>query len=155
MGVVSPRRPDPATAIEAALSAIRRQQQRGALQRVAVPGEDSRQASLTAAKYRYLDALSTAEQGLGVAEVAERIGVDQPRASRLTAELESAGLIVRSRDPADQRRHLITLTAAGRRPLEQATALRRERVERALRALSPAERRQLADLLTRFLAAWE
>jgi DNA-binding MarR family transcriptional regulator len=145
---------DPATAIEAALSTIRRWQQQGRLQRAAMPGQDLATRSLTGAKFRYLDALATADRGLGIMEIAELIGVDQPRASRLTAELERDGLVARTRDPADQRRHLIALTPAGRRPVEQATARRRERVEQALQALTPGERRQLADLLTRFLAAW-
>jgi DNA-binding MarR family transcriptional regulator len=149
------RRPDPAAAIEAALSTIRRAQQRGGLQRVAVPGQDPRGAAVTAAKYRYLDALAASGHGLGIAEVAAQIGVDQPRASRLTTELEQAGLVTRQRDPADHRRHVISLTDAGRAPIEQATALRRGRVAHALRALSEPERRQLAQLLTRFLAAWE
>lgn len=147
-------RTDPVAAIEAALTTIRRRQQQGGLQRAAMPGQDVAARRITAAKFRYLDALAAAEGGLGIGDIAERIGVDQPRASRLTAELEREGLVRRSRDPADHRRHIITLTPAGRRPLEQATALRRDRVEQALRALSPAERRQLADLLTRFLAAW-
>jgi DNA-binding MarR family transcriptional regulator len=152
---VSPRNGDPAAAIEAALNGIRRRQQRGSLQRVAVPGEDLPRQALTAAKFRYLDALAAAGEGLGIAELADRIGVDQPRASRLTAELERAGLVTRTRDPADQRRHLVTLTKAGRAPLDQATAVRRDRVERALAALTAAEGRQLADLLTRFLTAWD
>lgn len=150
---MSPRT-DPVTAVEAALTTIRRRQQQGGLQRSAFPDQGPRERSLTAAKFRYLDALAAADGGLGILEIAERIGVDQPRGSRLTAELERDGLVRRHRDPADQRRHVITLTPAGRRPLEQATARRRHRVEHALRALTPAERRQLADLLTRFLAAW-
>ena len=145
---------DPAAVIEGALSTIRRWQQQGRLQRAALPGQDLATRSLTGAKFRYLDALAAAGGGLGVVEIAELIGVDQPRASRLTAELEREGLVARTRDPADQRRHVITLTPAGRRLVEQATARRRERVEQALQALTPSERRQLADLLTRFLAAW-
>jgi DNA-binding MarR family transcriptional regulator len=152
---VSPRAQDPVAAIEAALNGIRRSQQRGSLQRVAVPGEDSSRRALTAARFRYLDALAAAGEGLGIVEVADRIGVDQPRASRLTVELERVGLVTRTRDPADQRRHLVTLTEAGHAPLDQATALRRARVARALRALTAAEGRQLAGLLTRFLAAWD
>jgi DNA-binding MarR family transcriptional regulator len=146
--------PDPAAAIEAALTAIRRLQQQGSLQREAVPGQDAAARSLTAAKFRYLDALAAADGGLGIVEIADRIGVDQPRASRLTAELEQAGLVARARDPADQRRHVVSLTPAGRRPVEQASARRRQRVEQALQALTPSEREHLADLLTRFLAAW-
>jgi DNA-binding MarR family transcriptional regulator len=142
------------TRIEAALTTIRRRQQQGSLQRAALPGQDLRTRSLAGAKFRYLDALAAAGDGLGIAELGERIGVDQPRASRLTAELERDGLVRRERDPTDHRRHLITLTPAGRRPLEQATDLRRDHVERALRALTPSERHQLADLLTRFLAGW-
>lgn len=145
---------DPAAAIEAALSTIRRWQQQGRLQRAAMPGQDLATRSLTGAKFRYLDALAAAGHGLGIGEIAELIGVDQPRASRLTAELEREGLVARTRDPADQRRHVVTLTPAGRRPVEEAQARRRERVERALEALTPGERHQLADLLTRFLAAW-
>lgn len=147
-------RSDPVAAIEAALTTIRRLQQHGGLQRAALPGQDPSTRRLTAAKFRYLDTLAAYGDGLGIGDIAERIGVDQPRASRLTAELEQEGLIRRSRDPDDHRRQVISLTPAGRRPLEQATALRRDRVEQALRALTPAERRQLADLLTRFLAAW-
>ena len=145
---------DPATVIEAALSTIRRWQQQGRLQRAAMPGQDLATRSLTGTKFRYLDALAAAGGGLGIVEIAELIGVDQPRASRLTAELEQDGLVARTRDPADQRRHLITLTPAGRELVEQAAARRRERVEQALQALTPSERSQLADLLTRFLAAW-
>jgi DNA-binding MarR family transcriptional regulator len=148
------RRQDPVTAIEAALTAIRRLQQEGRLQRAAAPGQDLATRSLTAAKFRYLDALAAAGDALGIGEVAERIGVDQPRASRLTAELERDGLVERGHDPADHRRQAIRLTLAGHAPLEQATDLRRRRVEKALRALTPSERRQLADLLSRFLDAW-
>lgn len=147
-------RSDPAAVIEAALSTIRRWQQQGRLQRAALPGQDLATRSLTGAKFRYLDALATADRGLGIVEIAELIGVDQPRASRLTADLERDGLVVRTRDPADHRRHVVTLTPAGRQPVEQAQALRRDRVEQALQALTPSERRQLADLLTRFLDAW-
>lgn len=152
---MSRRTPDPVAAIEAALNDIRRRQQRGSLQRLAVPGEGPRRRPMTAAKFRFLDALAAAGEGLSIAEVADRIGVDQPRASRLTAELEQAGLVTRERDATDQRRHLVRLTMSGRAPLDQAAARRRAGVEHALRALTPAERRQLADLLTRFVAAWD
>lgn len=146
--------PDPVAAIEAALTTIRRHQQRASLLRAAMPGQDLATRSLTGAKFRYLDALVAAGGGLGIVEIAELVGVDQPRASRLTAELERDGLVARTRDPDDRRRQLITLTDAGRRPVEQASVRRREHVERALVSLSPSEQRQLADLLTRFLAAW-
>jgi len=61
--------------------------------------------------------------------------------------LEAAGYITRDRDPADRRRHVVTLTPAGERHLDRAAAVQRQ-VEDALFAnLDHAEREQLRALL--------
>ncbi len=52
-------------------------------------------------------------KGLPVSELAERLHVDVPVASRHMAHLEEAGLVHRERDPHDGRCHLLTLTPAG------------------------------------------
>jgi DNA-binding MarR family transcriptional regulator len=63
--------------------------------------------------------------------------------------LEGEGLVVRPRDPADRRRHIVELTPAGRQRLAQA----KRAVEAAeldlLAPLSQAERKQLHSALDR------
>lgn len=67
----------------------------------------------------------------------------------LLDELESAGEIVRPRDPADRRRYLLELTPAGRDRLAGAKRAT-ERVERdLLEPLTPGERAQLHAYLRR------
>jgi DNA-binding MarR family transcriptional regulator len=61
--------------------------------------------------------------------------------------LEQAGLITRDPDPGDRRGTLITLTAAGRKLVDDTTEAHLENERRLLSALTDAERRQLADLL--------
>ncbi len=100
-----------------------------------------------------LDALA-ARSGLSVSDLAEAIGVDQPRASRLVNESVERGLIRRTPDPLDGRRSVIELSGAGRRVLEAARENRRAAVVEALAGFTAKERESFAELLTRFVAAW-
>jgi DNA-binding MarR family transcriptional regulator len=61
--------------------------------------------------------------------------------------LEQAGLITRGPDPEDRRGTLITLTAAGRKLLDDAMEAHLQNERRLLSALSDTEQRKLADLL--------
>jgi DNA-binding MarR family transcriptional regulator len=61
--------------------------------------------------------------------------------------VEDAGYLERTRDPADRRRHLVTLTAAGRRQLERSFKAQREAEDELLAGLSAAQREQLRELL--------
>jgi DNA-binding MarR family transcriptional regulator len=47
-------------------------------------------------------------------ELAERLRLDKSSVSRLAAELEAAGLLVRERDPGNHRRYRLRLTERGR-----------------------------------------
>ncbi|MFE6965045.1 MarR family winged helix-turn-helix transcriptional regulator [Agromyces sp. NPDC057679] len=107
-----------------------------------------------AARFRLLDALEAAPQPPSVGQLAEAIGVDQPRASRLVQAAVEAGHARREIDPADARRSAIVLTAAGRRVLAGARDTRRGAVETALAGFTPEESAEFARLLTRFVAAW-
>lgn len=103
-----------------------------------------------------LDALArqAASDGMGISALAEAIGVDQPRASRLVAEATKRGEVARAVDPNDGRRSVVQLTAAGRSVLSEARRGRRDAVTTALAGFSEEEAARFAALLTRFVTAW-
>jgi DNA-binding MarR family transcriptional regulator len=150
------RSQDPISIIESALVMMRRDQQRRRLQlRVHGPRRHGqRDHSLGgAARFRMLDALAAAG-GMSVSDIADAIGVDQPRASRLVNDSVEHGFARRTPDPADGRRSVVELSASGRRMLEAAHESRRAAVTQALAAFSPDEIETFATLLDRFVAAW-
>ena len=106
------------------------------------------------ARFRLLEALEGAERPPSVSELADAIGVDQPRASRLVQAAVEAGHVRREVDAADARRSAIVLTDAGRRLLSSTRGNRRGAIESALAGFTPDETAQLARLLSRFVEAW-
>jgi DNA-binding MarR family transcriptional regulator len=66
-------------------------------------------------------------------------------------ELEAAQFSVRRRDPDDRRRHIVEMTASGRRAIERADRARESLEDEVLRALSGDERKTLRGLLERVL----
>lgn len=108
----------------------------------------------SAARLRVLEILATADGPLSVGQIGERLGVDQPRASRLVQAVVESGHARREADPADARRTLIALTDDGRAIAERTHGARAEAVEQALADFTAEERTQLADLLARLADAW-
>jgi DNA-binding MarR family transcriptional regulator len=107
--------------------------------------------------HRLLHVLADAgERGeqLGVGDVAEAIGVDQPRSSRLVTTGVERGYVIRETDARDARRSVIRITAEGGRHLGHVRARRRAAVEQALADFSDEEAATLARLLDRFAEAW-
>ncbi|MET0234416.1 MAG: MarR family transcriptional regulator [Kibdelosporangium sp.] len=128
--------------VERAMVAIRRSQSRRAL---------SRHMAVDPAVFAVLDAVE--ERGpCSVTDLAAVLGVDQPRASRLTAKAVDDGFLVRKSDQTDGRRSLVTLTTSGRQQVEAAHSARREVFARAMAAWSDDERATFARLLTEFVA---
>lgn len=84
------------------------------------------------------------QQALG-----EALSLDPSNVVGLLNELEERGLITRQRDPADRRRHIVSLSAAGERELAASGAVLTDVEDTLLKALSPADRALLHDLLTR------
>lgn len=103
---------------------------------------------------RMLQALVSAPAPLSVSDVADAIGVDQPRASRLVQQAADRGLVAREADPADARRTRIAVTDGGRALVDRFRAQRREAASRALSSFTPAERDDLARLLVKLADAW-
>lgn len=90
---------------------------------------------------------------LSVSDLAELTHTDPSSVSVVARELVAAGLVTRSVDPGDQRRALLTLSAAGRAAIRKAPKAVQHKLVAALEALSPARRRTLATLLAEVLDA--
>jgi DNA-binding MarR family transcriptional regulator len=86
------------------------------------------------------------QQALG-----EALCVDANNLVLLLNELEGAEYAERRRDPLDRRRHLVHITAAGRRALDRAERAQEGVEDDVLAALDPDERATLRDLLARAL----
>lgn len=84
-----------------------------------------------------------------VSELAGALGIAQSSATAACKRLARQGLITRVRDPADERRVCVALTAAGQARIETWTAHRRAAAVQVLGCLGPAEQEQLETLLAR------
>jgi MarR family transcriptional regulator, lower aerobic nicotinate degradation pathway regulator len=85
------------------------------------------------------------------AELGRRCGIDPSDMVALMARLTADGVVERGPDPADRRRNLVSITAAGRRRLDELAATVDAAQDALLEPLSAAERRRLTALLARIL----
>lgn len=106
------------------------------------------------ARFRLLEALAASPEPLSVSELADAIGVDQPRASRLVQQAVALDLVAREADPEDARRTRIALTEHGRSLAGGMRGHRRETVRAALDALTDDERAEFVRLLAKFAGGW-
>jgi len=140
-------------AIEAALVRIRRRQSRRVLGRAATEGRAE------PVNLDHVAALDAVEEGQGrggevtVGDVADRLGIDPSRTSRIVAGAIRAGYLERTASQRDGRRTCLTITAAGRDVIDHAHRSRRALVEQLLHGWSAHDRSELARLLTRFTDA--
>ncbi len=75
------------------------------------------------------------------------MGVDPSIVVGLLNPLEAEGYLSRERESADRRRHVVTLTRAGEKKLEQSAQAQRQAEQELLASLSANERDQLRQLL--------
>ncbi len=83
------------------------------------------------------------------ATLSRRGGIDRSDMVATLNELTEKGYAERTPDPADRRRNVVTLTRQGRGLLRKLDRLVAEAQDDLLAPLSPGERAQLVDLLTR------
>jgi DNA-binding MarR family transcriptional regulator len=100
---------------------------------------------LTLTQVKALTALSGAE--LTVKELAERLGLSLPGASRAVDALVARDLIGRREDSADRRMKRLRCTDAGLRALERLDEARLAGIESFTAALPPAQRKRLSAAL--------
>ena len=95
---------------------------------------------------------ATPEGELSVGVVAERMGVDPSRGSRLVARAIEAGYVSRLPAQDDGRRVQLALTAEGGALSEAMHRFRQAHFALRMRGWSARDRREFARLLTRFVA---
>jgi DNA-binding MarR family transcriptional regulator len=83
----------------------------------------------------------------GQRELGETMAVDHSILVTMLNPLEADGLIRRERDATDRRRHVVTVTPAGRRRLASAARGQREAEDALFAGLTEQQRDQLRDLL--------
>jgi DNA-binding MarR family transcriptional regulator len=84
-------------------------------------------------------------------ELAERLGINRTIMVRLIDRLQEAGYVTRTRNPANRRSYVLSLTEDGHRALDEMRRAVSDRDTRVTAPLTPAERAWLNELLGRLL----
>jgi DNA-binding MarR family transcriptional regulator len=97
-------------------------------------------------QFQILDLL--ADRGpIGQRELGETMAIDHSILVTMLNPLEADGLIERKRSDTDRRRHVVTVTPAGKRRLANAAQGQREAEDTLFAALTEQQRDQLRELL--------
>lgn len=121
----------------------------------AVPANSLVSAALDSAearRYHYKVLAALDEYGpASQATLGRRCAIDRSDMVAAINELTERAFVERAPDPADRRRNVVTLTRKGRGHLHKLDRLVAEAQDELLAPLSPRERTQLVDLLTRIV----
>jgi DNA-binding MarR family transcriptional regulator len=85
--------------------------------------------------------------------IAEALDVDPSRLVALLDSLEERGLIARQRDPQDRRRHVVSITADGKRQLQKLRSIARQVEDEFLAPLTGEQRETFHSLLLQLACA--
>ncbi|GHD87016.1 MarR family winged helix-turn-helix transcriptional regulator [Streptomyces naganishii] len=83
------------------------------------------------------------------AELGRAVSLDPKDMVGVLNDLQAAGLVVRTPDPADRRKNAVSLTPEGAQRLEECTAAGKRANDELLAPLSAAERKQFLEMLRR------
>ena len=86
-----------------------------------------------------------------ISQLADRIGLDISTTSRKVAELEAAGLVVRTLDPGDRRAAVVSTTDRGEELVARVRGARNRAFAQMLAGWDADDRARLADLLERLV----
>lgn len=111
---------------------------------------DSMLADLTLPELQALRFLER-RPGAGLHHLAAETGRDKAQVTRAVRALEKRGLLLRQRDPADQRCHQLELTRDGRAACHLLKDIRTDLEAHMFAQLDRGERKQLSALLQRCL----
>jgi DNA-binding MarR family transcriptional regulator len=143
---------DPSLAlIERALGRLRRNQTRRSLGQFAEQHQTARvDLSLIPVLYAVEEAAAVDAEGVTVGVVADHIGLDPSRASRMVSAAIQAGYLERVASQADGRRIQLRLTEAGAKLAASCHEFRQAYLGRAIAHWSERDRAELARLFIRF-----
>jgi len=143
---------DPSLAlIEHALGRLRRNQTRRSLGKIAEQHPPAQvDLSLIPVLYAVEEGAEAGTEGVTVGLVAERIGLDPSRASRMVGSAIQAGYVERVASQTDGRRIQLRLTDAGAKLAEEAHKFRQAFLGQAIAHWSEHDRTELARLFSRF-----
>jgi DNA-binding MarR family transcriptional regulator len=104
--------------------------------------------------YDVLLEVDAAEEPLTLQELTRRVVLSRTRISRLVAELETRGYLIRSPDPEDGRSTRVSIGTAGKAALAQAAPVYMAGIDRHFNQhLSATQRRAIAAGLNRVIDA--
>lgn len=113
--------------------------------------EQVRAAGLTSVEWRVLATLHDSEP-LTVSQLAQEVLAKQPTVTKLVQRMCEQGWLHLLADPADQRRTLVSTTAAGRRLVLPLVERARQHETAVLRALPAGDKVALKRLLVKLAA---
>jgi DNA-binding MarR family transcriptional regulator len=83
------------------------------------------------------------------ADLGRAVSLDPKDLVGVLNDLQAAGLVIREPDPKDRRKNAVSLTEQGGHLLQRCEKAARDANDTLLAPLTPTERHQLVDLLTR------